>query len=37
MSVETRRLFEKAMQHHADDEVSAVASLYEDQPARSPR
>jgi 3-hydroxyisobutyrate dehydrogenase-like beta-hydroxyacid dehydrogenase len=37
MSEETRRLYEKAMQHHADDEVSAVASLYEDQPARSPR
>jgi 3-hydroxyisobutyrate dehydrogenase-like beta-hydroxyacid dehydrogenase len=37
MSDETRRLFEQAMQQHADDEVSAVASLYEDQPVRSRR
>jgi len=37
MSDETRRLFEKAAETHADAEVSAVASLYEDQPARSRR
>jgi 3-hydroxyisobutyrate dehydrogenase-like beta-hydroxyacid dehydrogenase len=37
MSDETRRLFEQAMKQHADDEVSAVASLYEDQPIRSRR
>jgi len=37
MSDETRRLFEKAAVTHADAEVSAVASLYENQPARSPK
>lgn len=37
MSEETRRLFEKAMQQHADDEVSAVASLYEGRPAARSR
>jgi 3-hydroxyisobutyrate dehydrogenase-like beta-hydroxyacid dehydrogenase len=37
MSDETRRLFEKAAVRHADAEVSAVASLYEDRPARSRR
>lgn len=37
LSEDTRRLFEKAAVTHADDEVSAVASLYEDETARSPR
>lgn len=37
MSDESRRLFEKVMPAHADDEVTAVASLYEDQTARSRR
>jgi 3-hydroxyisobutyrate dehydrogenase-like beta-hydroxyacid dehydrogenase len=37
LSEDTRRLFEKAATTHADAEVSAVASLYENQPARSPR
>jgi 3-hydroxyisobutyrate dehydrogenase-like beta-hydroxyacid dehydrogenase len=37
LSEDTRRLFEKAATTHADAEMSAVASLYEDQPARSPR
>jgi 3-hydroxyisobutyrate dehydrogenase-like beta-hydroxyacid dehydrogenase len=37
VSEDTRRLFEKAATTHADAEMSAVASLYEDQPARSPR
>jgi 3-hydroxyisobutyrate dehydrogenase-like beta-hydroxyacid dehydrogenase len=37
LSEDTRRLFEKAATTHADAEMSAVASLYENQPARSPR
>jgi 3-hydroxyisobutyrate dehydrogenase-like beta-hydroxyacid dehydrogenase len=37
LSEDTRRLFEKAATTHADAEMSAVASLYEDQPARSSR
>jgi 3-hydroxyisobutyrate dehydrogenase-like beta-hydroxyacid dehydrogenase len=37
LSEDTRRLFEKAAVTHADAEMSAVASLYENQPARSPR
>jgi 3-hydroxyisobutyrate dehydrogenase-like beta-hydroxyacid dehydrogenase len=37
ISEETRRLFEKAMQQHADDEVSAVASLYEEGSAARSR
>ncbi|HET7339689.1 MAG TPA: NAD(P)-dependent oxidoreductase [Candidatus Dormibacteraeota bacterium] len=37
MSDETRRLFEKVMPEHADDEVTAIASLYEGQTARSRR
>ena len=37
LSEDTRRLFEKAAVTHADAEMSAVASLYEDQTARSPR
>jgi 3-hydroxyisobutyrate dehydrogenase-like beta-hydroxyacid dehydrogenase len=37
LSEDTRRLFEKAAKTHGDAEMSAVASLYENQPARSPR
>jgi 3-hydroxyisobutyrate dehydrogenase-like beta-hydroxyacid dehydrogenase len=37
LSEDTRRLFEKAAVTHADAEMSAVASLYEGHPARSPR
>jgi 3-hydroxyisobutyrate dehydrogenase-like beta-hydroxyacid dehydrogenase len=37
LSEDTRRLFEKAATTHADAEMSAVASLYENQPARSSR
>ena len=37
LSEDTRRLFEKAATTHADAEISAVASLYETQPAKSPR
>ena len=37
MSDESRRLFEQVMPQHADDEVTAVASLYEGQTARSRR
>ena len=37
MSDKTRGLFEKAMPAHADDEVTAVASLYDSQTARSRR
>lgn len=37
LSDDTRRLFEKAATTHADAEISAVASLYETQPAKSPR
>jgi 3-hydroxyisobutyrate dehydrogenase-like beta-hydroxyacid dehydrogenase len=37
LSEDTRRLFEKAAVKHADAEMSAVASLYENEPARSPR
>ena len=37
LSEDTRGLFEKAAVTHADSEMSAVASLYENQPARSQR
>jgi 3-hydroxyisobutyrate dehydrogenase-like beta-hydroxyacid dehydrogenase len=37
MSEDARRLYEQAAQTHADAEVSAVASIYEKQPARSRR
>jgi 3-hydroxyisobutyrate dehydrogenase-like beta-hydroxyacid dehydrogenase len=37
LSEDTRRLFEKAAATHADAEMSAIASLYENQPVRSRR
>lgn len=37
MSDEARGLFQQVMPAHANDEVTAVASLYEGQPARSRR
>ncbi len=37
MSEEARGLFEQVMPAHANDEVTAVASLYEGQPAKSRR